>query len=124
MILCTVCNEKDSEWVCVECGKYLCNDCKIKCDGCRDIFCPDCIKIYSIHHTHVCDTCRDVNEHKFVTNDLKNDLIHNMEELAELIQVLSKWARGKPNFKNIKEEISHVEFVINNLKENLEREGK
>jgi|GEM_PF-5881255 len=48
------------------------------------------------------------------------DLVHNMEELAELIQALSKWIRGQPNFENIDEEIKHVEYVIKNLKEHLQ----
>lgn len=88
--MCEVCNKNESEWVCVECGKYLCNDCKVKCEVCRDIFCPDCIKTYNTYHTYVCDTCRDINKHKFVTNNLKIDSMHNMLADKRLIQSLSK----------------------------------
>lgn len=55
-------------------------------------------------------------------NLIKN-LVHNMEELAELIQALSKWVRGQPDFRNINEEIEHVEYVLRNLKENLKERG-
>jgi hypothetical protein len=73
--ICTVCNKNESEWVCVECGKHLCNNCAIHCHICNDIFCPNCIKMYSMRPTHVCSTCKDVNEHKFITSILKKEII-------------------------------------------------
>jgi hypothetical protein len=111
--MCEICGVKNSYWVCEGCEKYICKDCAIICDTCGDFRCSECVKA-SIEHIHTYKT----------SESLTNDLIHNMEELAELIQALSKWARGKPNFKNIKEEVEHVEFVINNIKEHLEREGE
>lgn len=53
------------------------------------------------------------------------DMIHNVQELSELIQALTKWVMGKPNFKNIDEELEHVKFVIGNLEQYLkEREDE
>jgi hypothetical protein len=117
MRLCESCNEKESQWVCIVCGKKLCDDCITECDTCESLFCKDCV---SIHGTkRICSICKNNGIHIPISKD---DLIHHMEELAELIQALSKWAKGRPNFYNIKEEVDHVQFVINNLKEHLERE--
>lgn len=62
------------------------------------------------------------------SNDFVVDMIHNMEELAELQQAISKWVRSfKENNigideakKRIREELTDVYVAIDNLKEWLD----
>jgi len=44
------------------------------------------------------------------------DMIHNMEELAELQKELSKWVRGNPRPDKILKEMKDVEIALENVR--------
>lgn len=47
--------------------------------------------------------------------DFTLDMVHNMEELAELQKEISKWVRGIPRVHKLEEEIRHVYVVLANI---------
>jgi hypothetical protein len=44
------------------------------------------------------------------------DMLHNMEEMAELQKEVSKWGRGTPRFDKMDKEINDVEIALANIK--------
>lgn len=47
---------------------------------------------------------------------IEKDMIHNIEELAELQKELTKFLRGKLRREKLIEEIADVEIVLKNIK--------
>lgn len=53
-------------------------------------------------------------------NNIQEDLIVTMEELAELQQAISKYLRDKPDFDNIHEEVADVLLCLDKLIHHLD----
>mgnify|MGYP001636544259 CR=1 FL=1 len=50
------------------------------------------------------------------------DMVHNIEELAELQKEITKWVRGDLRIKKLIEEIEDVEIALNNIRKYLKEE--
>lgn len=57
-------------------------------------------------------------------NKFEKDIVHDIEELAELQKELTKWLRGKLREDKLKEEIEDVKIAIRNIEHYYHYKGK
>jgi hypothetical protein len=58
-------------------------------------------------------------------NKFEVDMVHNIEEMAELSKELIKWLRGTKRQSKLLEELKDVEIAIENIKkwDSIDRKG-